>query len=1341
MDFDESSDILGRNTKLPMRAPVAAASSWPGVSKMAFYVALLLMGYLGVMRVWARLGRWREKSHRLATRRRFGIPDHDHRPFNVAHAAALRAHRESEVANNGVERVDVDALYAQAAADREGEGAARQRKPTYANTQPSWASGGSSGTSGLPGKFSLSRERRHFPVAASGAEISSPFGPRMAHPSPAVRFAERSSHILSSPKKQKRTLDEQDHLESDEPEHPKKTRVEGEEFIDGDEAAEWIPRHHKRGSKRVSRDQAVDEDQDAAEPIRGKRARKVSLEKDVAEVHDVDMDDGDDGDGDNDMQVDPDETGPSVSTSSSRGKKRTGREVENDEESGKKAKRKRRSARKSDGALLPVTLVPSRGQKRDRDRDGDEASDDEVLETPGKRKTKKRGKKGSLVPVEDDGGVSSPAKGKQREIGEEWESNGVYYKVGQNGQRMRQALVKKAAKRFNMPLDSEHPDRDENLEVCVEMWLTDEEYDKYKAQSLLAWQDSPKAPQPAPAAEVPMTPTPITKPGKNLLWDSPVSPFPNGYTPSPVKEVQPMRFRQSIASDLGVRMNPFDRAELLKTGGRMRRLGGLRNETGTAGANLVDSTNNVASRPSPRRAFSKWEKQDLEAKAMLKMREVNQARLKEKEKEKLAVATVPTIAITAPEPAKAVPAPAPAPEGASKSPFSFGSAPAKDATASSPAAQPGPGDKPAGNNFFSLGAPKTVTPAADAAKPNAAAAVGKDLFAAPPAKPGNNFFAAPATAAAKSSSPAPAATKPATTNFFAAPAAAPTAPKLPAANNFFGSPTPGAASAPAPAPGVANPFPSAQVPQVAKTSDSAFGFGQKVPVQSPAPAASPFGFGQKTSAPASAPSAPGPASTAFGLPQKAPAPAPSGPAAPTFSFGQKATAPAPAPPAPASGGSLLSRMAGKPAEKAGAGEAAKSAFPSSAPKPPVAGGSAFAPPAGSAFGSTTNNAFGVPAAKPQPAALAAPVPVKAAPVAAPAAGADATATATPSFSFKAVTANAKPAATKPAAAATTVPPIAEAPNFAFGGGSGFGAKPADGTTAGPSSTAFASAFGAGKTAPLVGADATKPAETTKPAVAFGDSASPFGAKPADTESAFGKPAQSAFGKPAETANVFGGKAAETPSVFGGAGPASVFGSQPAAISSLSGALGDPKPFAFGSGGAADKPATTGFSFSNVKDGEVKQPPANAFGGAVAGGFGSTPATTPTTATPAPASGFSFGAAATAPPTTAPAPASAFKFGGAATPASSPFATGAFGSTTAAPAATSGTAATPAPAAASTFAFGGSTTPAGSPFGVKPGAFGAGTTAPAPVFSFGSNSTAPAAGANGSTTPSFSFGSK
>jgi hypothetical protein len=231
------------------------------------------------------------------------------------------------------------------------------------------------------------------------------------------------------------------------PENPKKTRVEGDEFIDGDEDAEWLPRQ-KRGEKRVLREMDLEEEEARGRKAQGKRARKVSLE-----TPDVLMTSDDNAD---DMDVDDEEHRPAV-----RGKKRNAGSTfggEDDDtavgdDAQKSKRRKRRSVgkRKSDAAA-----EPSRGQKRDRDAEED-GSDVEpaVPGTPTRssRKTKKRGKKSKEIMEEDEEGSmdeGSAAKGKGRPIGDQWESNGVLYKIGPNGQRLRQALIKKAARKFIM---------------------------------------------------------------------------------------------------------------------------------------------------------------------------------------------------------------------------------------------------------------------------------------------------------------------------------------------------------------------------------------------------------------------------------------------------------------------------------------------------------------------------------------------------------------------------------------------------------------------------------------------------------------------------------------------------------------------------------------------------------------------------------------------------------------------------------------------------------------------------------------------------------------------------
>lgn len=61
MDY-ESSDILGSNS-LPVRHP--APAKWSGFSKTAFFLALLLAAYVGAVRAWHALLKWREKAYRL----------------------------------------------------------------------------------------------------------------------------------------------------------------------------------------------------------------------------------------------------------------------------------------------------------------------------------------------------------------------------------------------------------------------------------------------------------------------------------------------------------------------------------------------------------------------------------------------------------------------------------------------------------------------------------------------------------------------------------------------------------------------------------------------------------------------------------------------------------------------------------------------------------------------------------------------------------------------------------------------------------------------------------------------------------------------------------------------------------------------------------------------------------------------------------------------------------------------------------------------------------------------------------------------------------------------------
>ncbi len=201
-----------------------------------------------------------------------------------------------------------------------------------------------------------------------------------------------------------------------------------------------------RGNKRSFGDEDDNEEAMLSKRAREKRPRQVSRDHEAVAS-------------DEDMEVDEDEAVEVRTTP--RGRKRDRVEAgpsfegEEDEEPAevepKSRGRKRRNKRRSDVG------VKARGTKRERDVDDVEMLD-EAEESFAEVSRKKRGKRAQVVQEDGDeddryADISidvSPDRVKGREIGEEWESNGVRYKVGLNGQRLRQALVKKAGQRYIM---------------------------------------------------------------------------------------------------------------------------------------------------------------------------------------------------------------------------------------------------------------------------------------------------------------------------------------------------------------------------------------------------------------------------------------------------------------------------------------------------------------------------------------------------------------------------------------------------------------------------------------------------------------------------------------------------------------------------------------------------------------------------------------------------------------------------------------------------------------------------------------------------------------------------
>ncbi len=115
---DDYSDILGNGA-----LNVKPKSSTPFAIKAAFALFALLVLYVVGLNLWTKFLKWRERSYRLcvfprvyasvsysyscflrAMRRKHGIPDDDHRPFNVAYAAVQRARQEREALRSAKSR-------------------------------------------------------------------------------------------------------------------------------------------------------------------------------------------------------------------------------------------------------------------------------------------------------------------------------------------------------------------------------------------------------------------------------------------------------------------------------------------------------------------------------------------------------------------------------------------------------------------------------------------------------------------------------------------------------------------------------------------------------------------------------------------------------------------------------------------------------------------------------------------------------------------------------------------------------------------------------------------------------------------------------------------------------------------------------------------------------------------------------------------------------------------------------------------------------------------------------------------------------------------------------------
>jgi hypothetical protein len=224
----------------------------------------------------------------------------------------------------------------------------------------------------------------------------------------------------------------------------KKTRVEGDEQIDGDEEAGWhgtdmdvdmVEALPTLVSQRIKR-MATDEDEGfESSGTRDKRTRKSAHEN---------------------------ERGNHVSSAAAgaRSKKRDRTEASglgdsgaavDEEDDGRQPRRRRRMV--STTTKAGSTHGNGGGRKRGREVvSGD--SDDDRSESPSKRVAiNKRGKRVSQESdsaEEDDRANQPDFHRKGRRIGDEWQAGNVRYRIGLNGQRERCAVVKRRRPCFDM---------------------------------------------------------------------------------------------------------------------------------------------------------------------------------------------------------------------------------------------------------------------------------------------------------------------------------------------------------------------------------------------------------------------------------------------------------------------------------------------------------------------------------------------------------------------------------------------------------------------------------------------------------------------------------------------------------------------------------------------------------------------------------------------------------------------------------------------------------------------------------------------------------------------------
>ncbi|KAI5993644.1 hypothetical protein EDD15DRAFT_2438691 [Pisolithus albus] len=555
-----------------------------------------------------------------------GIPDSDCRPFAVAYAAANRARteREARERNKLASHVPSASVHPHSGDSQHrippvgaphGDHQLRRRLPESIDAR------GPSPFHDYPGMAKRVQDFKR--PAVDPLNFAERYNPNTRHsrqlPEPARepasvirkpasrRISRKTLHIDHDVAEASRKRSYAAESDSEPENNLKKTRIDGEDLIDGDEDADWYAQYVNLRSQPVASSSRIS--------ING-QSNGHEAEEPIDEV----MEDLDD----EIVEL------PSIP----RGKKRDraeagstfGADEDEDLHNEKPTRhRKRRSVSKRKSEAHP------RGRKRDREIEFPESEGEGAVSEGAKRDSqrtskKRREKRASSDEIRMDASVEDARVSKDplcggRKIGEEWEEGAIRYKVGDKGERLRLALVRKARNKYHMPEDSQHPDRAAALEIYVETWMTEEQYKQAEERQDVVPLDG----RPLSESASPQPPESPSKKGKDLLWDS--------VTSSPVSR---RPFRQSLTANTSMRINPFQQSQSQPNLSRR-----IASPSASVSPHLVGVTESPTR--SGFRGFSKWEKQDREAEAMAKIR----AKMQEQKKgEAVKGSEQPTSAIT-----------------------------------------------------------------------------------------------------------------------------------------------------------------------------------------------------------------------------------------------------------------------------------------------------------------------------------------------------------------------------------------------------------------------------------------------------------------------------------------------------------------------------------------------------------------------------------------------------------------------------------------------------------------------------------------------------------------------